>query len=356
MANEPIVKRGRVPRGYSLVLKGNVYITANCRKQTQNANRTVYLVVNAKDKQIGIAVPSEIHEDVKQREIETRTTRAANVDRRDNAIRKDFEKIILQEFPRLPREDLPKILQKALEKRAGKVGRTGQLSESKKAHLAVRAHIRHCDTPYEALLKGTRGKKGKKAKFQAREMVQGQVDELASYWAQTRSGQPKGQRFRPAQAARMVSSPASPPPPSRPGGMVDPERAPKPIGSRPGRVRQSAEPRTMASATGLPDWPDATLPLPQRSVKAREQVPRGVIDLTIDDDDEDEDEEDWEQDEEYEEDDEDDEDEDEDEDSYDEDWEQDEECEEDDDDDDLPDLMVTTFVRIHTGGHETKDL
>lgn len=319
MANEPTVRRGRLPRGYSLVLKGNVYITANCRKQTQTANQTVYLVVNAKDKHIGIAVPSGIHEDVQQKEAETRDTRAANVDRRDNAIKREFEQVILQEFPQIPREDLLKILHQALEKRAGKVGRTGQLSDRKKANLAVRAYIRHCHTPYEQLLKGTRRKRGVKAKVRAREIVQGQVNELARIWAQGRSGQSDGQRSRPAKATKTISSPVAEPTQSRQASMNDTKRSTKPVRSRLGRVSQSATALTKSSATGSPDRPDAALPSSQRSVKTRRQIPREVIDLTVDDD--------------------------ENEDDCDEDWEPDEEDEEEDDDDDLPDLMVTAIAR-----------
>lgn len=319
MADEPTVKRGRIPRGYSLVLKGNVYITANCRKQTQTANQKVYLVANAKDKQIGIAVPSEIHEDVKQKEAETRAARAANVDRRDNAIKEDFEKVILQEFPRLPREDLPKILEQALKKRAGKVGRTGQLSARKKAHLAVRAHIRHCHTPYEELLKGTRRQKGQKAKKHAREMVQGQVNELAIFWAQGRSGQ--GQPSRPAKTAGMVPSSASPPSP-RPKGLIDPKQVPKSVRPKPAGVNRSAPALPRASATSLPEWPDAALLSPQRSVKTSQRIPCDVIDLTIDDEEEDDDE------------------------DVDDEWEgEDDDDGDDDDDDDLPDLMVSMSTR-----------
>lgn len=323
MAEEPTVKRGRIRPGYTLVLKGNVYITANCRKQSQAANQTVYLVVNAKDKQIGIAVPSEIHEEVKQKEAETRATRAANVDRRDNAIKKDFEQVILLEFPRLPREDLPKILDQALKKRAGKVGRTGQLSERKKAHLAVRAHIRHCHTRYEELLKGTRRQKGQKAKRRAREMVQGQVNELALIWTHGQSGQ--GLPSRPAKAIGMVSS-SDPPPPSRPKRLIDPRQVPQSVRPKPARVKQSGIALTKASTTSPPDWPNAALSR-ERSVETRQRIPREVIDLTMGDD------------------------EDEDEDDVDDEWEgeddgyDDDDDDDDDEDDDLFDLMVSTSTR-----------
>lgn len=299
MANEPAVTRSRVPRGYSLVPKGNVYVTGNCRKQTQAADRTVFLVVNTKEKQIGIAVPTEIYEDVKQKEAETRATRAANVDRRDNSIKNEFKKVILTEFPSLPLEDLPKILEKALKKRAGKVGRTGQLSERRKAKLAVRAHIRHCHTQYDNLLRGA-DKKGVKAKNLARKTVQSQVDEVAARWAQGRSGQPS----RPTKVTAMATSSTSPRPTrsTRIGGS---EGTPKSARAKPARIIQSSTTLTTTSATDPPTGPDAAPSSSRRPFSLRKRASHEVIDLTGDDDD-----------------------------SY------------DDDDDDLPDLMTFPVTQV----------
>lgn len=193
MANEPIIQRGSLPQGYAFVPKGNVYITATCRKDTQAAGKTVHLVVEGKDnKQIGLAVPSEIYQDVQQKEVQTRAARSKNVDRRDNAIKNTFEQVVLQEYPRLPRDSLPLILKVALEKGAGKVGRTGTLSDRQKAQLAVRAHIRHCHTDYEKILRdgrhelmlkgGRRDSSGAKAKEMARKTVQIQVNTVAASW------------------------------------------------------------------------------------------------------------------------------------------------------------------------------
>lgn len=279
MANEPVVKRGRIPRGYSLVLKGNVYVTGNCRKQSQAADETVYLVVDTKETQIGIAVPTGIYEGVKQKEVETRLSRAANVDRRDKAIKKEFEQVVLNEFPRLPLGELSKILEKALEKRKGKVGRTGQLSDHRKAQLAVRAHIRHCHTPYDKMLRAS-GKKGLKTKHLARQTVQKQVDDLAAAWEHDRAGQPP--RLRASGAHAPASSSASPPP-ARSTEIAKT----KSISTRakPARMRQSATTLTAAPANDPPTWPEAAPLNPRRPLEIRQHVRREIIDLTMDDDD-----------------------------------------------------------------------
>ena len=57
-----------MPKGYRFVPKGNVYITKNCRKNTQAANKTVYVVVESLNtkrvKTLGIRVPADIYGEV----------------------------------------------------------------------------------------------------------------------------------------------------------------------------------------------------------------------------------------------------------------------------------------------------
>ncbi|PSR79725.1 hypothetical protein BD289DRAFT_355431, partial [Coniella lustricola] len=165
-----------LPRGYSFVRKGNVYITANCRRQTQASSQTVYIVLGRGKKQLGIAVPTPILVQVRQDEADTRDARATNVQRRDQSIHDDFEAVLRREFPSMPPKSLPKVLHTALQKRKGKVGRTGTLSDRDKAYLAVRAHIRHSETPYEQLMETGLEKE------QARNMVAPQVDAIAQAW------------------------------------------------------------------------------------------------------------------------------------------------------------------------------
>lgn len=184
MANDPTVRHGRLPPGYFFVPKGNVFLTGTCRKQTQAGHQTVYLVVNPKATPIGIAVPLAIHQAVQQRERATRATRAAHVDRRDRALKTSFGQAIRHEFPHLPPGVLPRVLASSLQKGAGKVGRTAQLGPRDKAHKAVRAHIRHCHTDYEQLLRGAPrgGRAGEKARRAARKKIQSQVNTLAATW------------------------------------------------------------------------------------------------------------------------------------------------------------------------------
>ncbi|KUI63259.1 hypothetical protein VP1G_10404 [Cytospora mali] len=153
---EASVSRAKLPSGYSFVPKGNVFTTGNCRRRTQAANRAVYMVFEHGDKkkQIGIGVPTKIYLQVQFDERNTRAERASNVQKKDETIAKEFAKAIMKEFPRIPANVVPRVLEKALEKGKDKVGRTSTLDISRKAILAVRAYIRHQHTEYDALLRG----------------------------------------------------------------------------------------------------------------------------------------------------------------------------------------------------------
>lgn len=165
-----------LPSGYSFVPKGNVYITSNCRKSTQERGRSVFTVIDAKNQQIGIGVPTDIYLGVQFKERETRADRAANVLKRDESIAKSFQKEIMKEFPQIPSDSLRKTLKIALEKGKGKVGRTGKLDVRRKVHLAVRAHIRHCETDYDTLLRNGI------AREDARKQVEAKIQEVFKAW------------------------------------------------------------------------------------------------------------------------------------------------------------------------------
>ena len=60
---------------------------------------------------------------------------------------------VLDIYPRIPHEDICTVSRHATTNGAGRVGRVGKLEDTTKAILAVRAHIRHTKTDYEALLK-----------------------------------------------------------------------------------------------------------------------------------------------------------------------------------------------------------
>lgn len=185
--SEAKASKGALPSGYAFVPKGNIYITSNCRKLTQERGRSVFIVIDAKKQQIGIGVPTDIYLGVQFKERDTRADRAANVLKRDESIAKGFQKEIMKEFPQIPSESLRKVLKIALEKGKGKVGRTGKLDIRRKVHLAVRAHIRHCETDYDTLLRnGT-------AREDARKQVEAKIQEVFKAWRaglQTMRGQP----------------------------------------------------------------------------------------------------------------------------------------------------------------------
>ncbi|KAI3401772.1 hypothetical protein diail_8150 [Diaporthe ilicicola] len=167
---------GSLPTGYAFVPKGNVYVTGNCRKSTQASGRAVYVVVNGKNQQIGLGVPIEIYSQVQLRERSTRADRAANVVKRDDGIAKAFQKEIVRLFPRIPPDSVQNVLKIALQKGKGKVGRTGTISVPRKARLAVQAHVRHCETDYDALLR--RGV----AREEARQQVEAKAREVCRAW------------------------------------------------------------------------------------------------------------------------------------------------------------------------------
>ncbi|KAK9799183.1 hypothetical protein AB5N19_04732 [Seiridium cardinale] len=151
---EPVVLCStRMPKGYVFVAKGDRYITGNCRKQTQAAGQTVYAVVDKNNHAIGIRVPYAVHSDVLASEALTRQDRAAVVQKRDDALKCNFRETVQKLFPKAPVEDIPKIVTRAMEKGSGRVGRTSKIDIEGKAKLAVKAHIRHCHTDYDKLLK-----------------------------------------------------------------------------------------------------------------------------------------------------------------------------------------------------------
>lgn len=174
--SEPKVPKGSLPNGYSFVPKGNVFITSNCRKKTQESGRSVYIVIDAKKQQIGIGVPTGIYMGVQFKEMDTRAERAANVLKRDESIAKGFQKEIVEIFPQIPAKALQNVLKIALEKGKGKVGRTGKLDVQRKARLAVWAHVRHCETDYEVLLKMGAPRE------EARKQVEAKIKEVCKAW------------------------------------------------------------------------------------------------------------------------------------------------------------------------------
>lgn len=165
-----------LPPGYRFVPKGDVYITKNCRLRTLAANRPLYIVHDARDRRIGLRCPSSIAAAVEADSRATAATRAAAVQKRDASHEKAFEAAVVELFPKIPRELVPGVVKHAVEKRSGRVGRTGMLDVKERAKLAVRAHIRHKWTGYDGLLReGV-------AREEARRLVGGKISEVAKGW------------------------------------------------------------------------------------------------------------------------------------------------------------------------------
>ncbi|EHA52838.1 hypothetical protein MGG_05118 [Pyricularia oryzae 70-15] len=181
-ANEPMVTASTpMPPGYRFVSKGNVYITKNCRKKTQAAGKTVYVVVESlktkRVKTLGIRVPTDIYSEVAESERQTRTARATNVQKRDDAGLRAFELELRRLFPQAPADAAETVARHALVKRSRRVGRAGTMDMDKKVRLAVTAHIRHRHTDYDAML--ARGV----PREEARTKVWARIVEVADGWA-----------------------------------------------------------------------------------------------------------------------------------------------------------------------------
>jgi len=182
MPHEPIISASNgsklnLPQGYTLVRKGNVYITKYCRKLTHEADRKFFIVQSATKAQLGIAVPQDIYFKVQKLDKETSANRATAVAKKDAVVKDAFEQELHRLYPHVPKDNVDLILKHTLQKRSGRVGRTTKLELGKIVTLAVRAHIRHKLTDYEAILR-----KGVNRE-QAREEVQRTVDQTARNWS-----------------------------------------------------------------------------------------------------------------------------------------------------------------------------
>ncbi|KAL7962210.1 hypothetical protein V8C34DRAFT_271105 [Trichoderma compactum] len=140
-----------MPKGYGFLKKGDIFMTALCRKKTHAAGETLYVVTKC-GKQEGLRAPTRVLQHVRSEEKKTREKRRGAVQRRDAATEDAFKTATLKLFPKIPKQDLTTILKRTLRKRSGRVGRTGKLDLDKKAYLAVQAHARHCHTNYDKLL------------------------------------------------------------------------------------------------------------------------------------------------------------------------------------------------------------
>ncbi|KIH87752.1 hypothetical protein SPBR_05177 [Sporothrix brasiliensis 5110] len=201
--NEVVVHpRTPMPHGYTFVPKGNVYVTANCRRQTHAAAKTVYVV--ARDKNVlGIRCPTGVVDAVRAAEKATRAARQVATAKRDAALAATFRAALLAAYPALPPgTTADEIVQHAMTKHAGRVARTSTRDEAARVRLAVRAHIRHRWTDYETMLReagatGGRqerrkrsgrgrkrdGKLQRRRRAEARAQTVGRVNAIEREWA-----------------------------------------------------------------------------------------------------------------------------------------------------------------------------
>lgn len=164
-----------MPNGYKLLKKGYPFMTALCRRKTQAAGQKLYVVQHGSTV-IGLRAPKRIVNEAYEEERQTRASRRAAVATRDDAARSTFRAAVDAQFPEMPAEDAEKVVQRALKKRSGRVGRTGTLDLRDKVRLAVAAHVRHIHTDYDALVRGAR------SRDEARREVYDRVREVLGSW------------------------------------------------------------------------------------------------------------------------------------------------------------------------------
>lgn len=178
---EPVVSPATpMPKGYGFLKKGNVYATASTRRKVHAAKKTLY-VVSENGKPVGLRAPIWILKEVHSEDRATKEERQNNVKKRDDATEKEFETAIRKLFPEIPEDSLRKVIKRALQKRSGRVGRSGALSVNDKVQLAVSAHVRHCHTQYDKLIRGPM------SRDEARKKIKGEALRVLAQWRGART-------------------------------------------------------------------------------------------------------------------------------------------------------------------------
>ncbi|KAF2702852.1 hypothetical protein K504DRAFT_464029, partial [Pleomassaria siparia CBS 279.74] len=167
-----------MPRGYAFLPKGVAYKTLHCRRQTQEAGKTLY-VVQANKKVLGIRVPKSIFFRVQATAKQSLPSRRLATEKRDDALVRTAATEIDKQFPKIPKTERELVLGHGFKKYSGRVGRTGQIPMPRKVVLAVIAHIRHKHTKYDEFLNnGTE-------RDDARRAVQGKIEKMLRDWGAT---------------------------------------------------------------------------------------------------------------------------------------------------------------------------
>jgi hypothetical protein len=126
-------------------------------------------------------VPSDIYNEVEAMSKETEKSRASATKARDTKFLDHGRELLREQFPLMPEDTLDVILEHAFQKGSGRVGRTGTLTDSHKAQLAVEAHVRHRYTLYETMLENGMNR------FLARKKVWDTVQTIRQAWEGTGS-------------------------------------------------------------------------------------------------------------------------------------------------------------------------
>ncbi|KAH6639055.1 hypothetical protein C7974DRAFT_125604 [Boeremia exigua] len=141
-----------MPKGYGFLAKGIPYKTLHCRKLTRDADKILYVVVDAKKRQLGLRVPKFILRQVHQQANETLSSRRAAVKKRDTSFIQAVASEVGDRFPKIPEEEKAALLKHAFKKHSRRVGRAGTVPLPRKVLLAIIAHVRHRHTKYDTLL------------------------------------------------------------------------------------------------------------------------------------------------------------------------------------------------------------
>lgn len=141
-----------MPKGYGFLPKGIRYKTLHCRKLTRGVGKTLYIVVDAKKRQLGLRVPSFILHQVHRQAKETLSARRAAVEKRDTTFIEAAANELGEQFSKIPEQEKTLVLKHGFRKHSGRVGRTGTIPLPRKILLAVIAHVRHRHTKYDSML------------------------------------------------------------------------------------------------------------------------------------------------------------------------------------------------------------
>jgi hypothetical protein len=168
-----------IPQGYAFLKKGIKYKTLHCRRLTQQAGMTVFVVEHHK-KTLGIRVPKSIFRQIQSQANDTLATRRLATERRDAAAIRAASTELDAQFPYIPKSDREKVLAHGFKKYSGRVGRTSQIPLPQKVLFAVAAHIRHTHTKYDAILnKGS-------DRDDARKAIRKALQKILKAWGATR--------------------------------------------------------------------------------------------------------------------------------------------------------------------------